>query len=195
VRRALVPVACALLLTAPASRGSADLTEPSPALYRVLVTSAIPDARLTHRFYSARIAGVTPSRRARRHHAAGAVEITLDGGEDTIRYVLFPNRGAALGYWRDANPARRAGVESRLPARGFPAPAVVVNGSTARLDPSHRRRTSGLSDLAFVAGSVVVEAITRSTVSSRSGDIPSTYVLGKLALRQLRDGEARVRQR
>jgi hypothetical protein len=165
------------------------------ALYRVLVTSSIPDSQLTHRFYSARTASVAPNRQAKRHHAAGSVEITLDGGEDRITYVFFPNRGAALGYWRDANPARRAGVTSRLPARGFPTPAIVGNGSTTRFDPGGRRRTRGISDLAFVAGSVVVEAITTSTVSPRSGDIPNTYVLGKRALRHLRDAEARVRQR
>ena len=164
----------------------------SQALYRALLTSAIPDSQLTHAFYAARNGVGTPSWSARRHHAAGRVDVDVDRGGARIVYTVYRSTKDALADWKDANSARRADVKSRLAAPGFPVPAIVVNGSAAGKDAFGKKLTKGFSDLGFVAGSVIVHAVTLSVVTTDSGDVPNTFALGKIALRHLREVEARV---
>ena len=185
-----------VLLGLPGSSSAHDASRSSPrALYQALLTSSIPDSQLTHRFYSASTGAGAPSSSAKRHRAVGEVDIDLDGGDAEIIYVVFSLRKDALADWKGANPAHQSGIKSHLPAPGFPAPAIIVNGSVTRKDMFDKKVTNGFSELAFVAGSVIVKAVTRSTASTANGDVPGTFVLGKLALRHLREVEARVSRR
>jgi hypothetical protein len=190
---AVLAVCGSLVLALPAaSNGSAARHSSPQGLYQALLISSIPDSRLPRGLYSASTGVGTPSSRAKRHHAVGEVDININSGDAGIIYIVFASPKDALADWKDANVAHQSGIKSRLPAPGFPTPSIIVNGSVAGNNAFGKKVTNGISDLAFVAGSVIVNAVTSSTANTDSGDVPRTIALGKLALRHLREVEARV---
>jgi hypothetical protein len=167
---------------------------PPKALYARLLVTPIPTSQLPSGFYSASIGVSKPSNTAKSNHAVGEVEIDLNGGDAAIIYLIFPTRADALKDWKDADPTHKKGVKTKLPAPGFPHPALIVNGSITGNNAFGKKVTNGFSILGFTAGNVITSAVTSSTTNTNSGDLPATISLGKFALRHLRAVEAKVRR-
>jgi hypothetical protein len=69
-------------------------------LYGKLLTTQYTS--LPKGFYSAKVGSAALDKRMKRHHAVGAVQVTIDG-EAAVYYILFPSRSDALAYNRDRN--------------------------------------------------------------------------------------------
>jgi len=155
------------------------------ALYTALLTGSNPMAQLPAGFSSASTSAVAPSATGRRHHVVGEVEVSLDYGDAVILYAVFPTRQDAVGYWEDSDLVGRPGVTAHLPAAGFPAPALIVDGTTALATAlAETTVANGFTVLGFVDGNVSVAVSTYST-SSSGGNVPAALSLGRLALERL----------
>lgn len=158
-----------------------------------MLTSKIPSSQLPSGFYSASTGVAQPSSRAKRHHVVGEVQIDIDSGDAGIFYLIFQTPKDALADWKDVDLAHQSGMKGRLPVpSGFPTPALMLNGSITGKNFLGKKVTNGITLLAFVAGSVIVESVTTSTSNTESGDVPATVSLGKLAFRHLRQVEVQV---
>jgi hypothetical protein len=176
-----------LALTLTASAAGSRVTP--AALYLKLLSSSIPSSQLPSGDYSASTGIESPSSNAKSNHVEGEVEIDIDGGDAAIEYDIFPSKADALADWKDADFSHEQNVTT-LPVTGFPKPAEIINASETGDNAFGKKVTNGVSLLAFVVGYVIVEAATRSTTNTRSGDIPGAIALGKLAISHLESVES-----
>lgn len=169
--------------SAPALGGTA--TAPSPTrVYQRLLTTSIPDSALPSGFYSSSVGIYKPSSQAQKHHAVGGVEIDLNGGDAALIYLVFATRADAVADWNDAN-LRSHAKSTLVPPAGFPGPGLIANMSIKGKNAFGKNVTNGVTDLAFVSKFVIVQAVTRSTDNTDSGDIPAAITLGRFGLARL----------
>ncbi len=127
-----------------------------------------------------------------RRHVVGVVEVSIDYGAAVVLYSVFPSARDALGAWNDASAAGEPGAASRLTPAGFPAPAMIVNGSIVATNALDDAVDTGFSSLSFVDGNVTVTVTSDSTTNRSSGNLPATEALGRLALGHLGAVEHRL---
>jgi hypothetical protein len=176
----------AILCVCNAAAASHDAAAPVPPkqLYQRLLTTSIPNSALPSGFSSAKIGIYTPSALSQKHHAVGGVEIDLNDGDDALVYIIFATRADAVADWKAADLRHKGKSVVAAPA-AFPWPALIENSSITGKNLLGKTVTNGVTDLAFTAKNVIVQAVTRSTDNPNSGDIPATIKLGQFGLRHL----------
>jgi len=177
-----------------AASGAGASTAPSPqALVQKLLASPIANSQLPLGFNSATTTAGAPGPVERGHRVVGEVEVSINYGQTTLLFAVFPSSQDALGEWKDANPGLQPGVKNQKPASGFPTPAISANGSTSQTDALNDSIATPFTALGFVDGNVVVMISNgSSTAPGDGGSMAHTIALGRLALTHLQTIESKL---
>lgn len=180
----------ALLVAAGALATLALAAAPSPSkLYQSLLITPYPDSQLPSSFSSAKVSLQNPSSTARHYHVVGEVNVAVDGPDpdDGIGFDVYPTRADAIADL--AHPAFVAGEKIHVIPGGVPGftklPGHMYAGSITGKNAFGKTITDGVTVVAVVQGSVLVEAFTDSSDSTDSGNIPAAIALLHSALKHL----------
>lgn len=182
-------IVLALAALAVASSAAATLASSPQALYTALLTKPFPDSQLPSGFSSARVTMQTPSSGARRYHPVGEVAIAVDGPDpnDGLSYSIFTSRTNALGDL--SHPTFGSGEKLRIVPGGVPGFSKLAGhmwmGSVTGKNALGKTITDGVTLVAVVQGSVLVDAFTDSADNATSGNVPAALQLLHAALRHL----------
>jgi hypothetical protein len=173
----------ALLVAAVAAAPSAGSASPSPqAVLKALLAAKVKAAQVPHGYAAPAVLRYAVSKTAKSHHAIGGAQISLDGGNEAVIYIVFATPADAKADFDHANLAGKS--TSKAPS-SLPKPSVVVSTSATGTVNSNTV-TIGITDVAFVQGPVVVQAATTSTTSTTHGDIAGALALAKFASKHLK---------
>jgi hypothetical protein len=150
-------------------------------LLSALLAAKIGGSALPHGYKSPQVARYTVTSTAKGHHAVGGAEITADGGNEAIIYIVFRTNADAKADFSHAN---LAGKTTASAPSSVPKPSVVVNTSASGT-VSGKNVTIGITDVAFVQGNVLVQAATTSASSKKHGDVAGAIALAKFASKHL----------
>ena len=167
------------LLAPPASSAAAAGKRPAALLAALLQLKV---RSLPYGYTRPRVGAYQVSAGARKHHALGGVEIEGDGGNEAVIYIVFSSAADAKLDWQHADLAN-----ARVSAAPItiPKPSLVANVSTSARSGATTVKF-GLSEVACLVGSVIVEGVTSSTTSTNQGDVPGAVALELFALARLR---------
>jgi hypothetical protein len=150
---------------------------PSPrALCKALLASPIPQAQLPKGSDATKPIAHPATRVGRRHHYVGAVGIIVSRGSSemgSIYYQVFTRHDAALRSFKKVGRTKGVTIGH---LRGFPQPAVILNGT-------------GSTHVFFVRGVVEVAATAAGRHHGRRAD---ALGLAGVALRHLKAVEQRI---
>ena len=145
--------AALMVLAVPSAATGAQAKSPR-ALYKALLTSAIPTSQLPAGFHSSTTKAFRVGAEQKRHNAVGEVSIDFDNGRNaSIVYVIFPTRTDAVGNLarRSETPQDPARHDDRArPSTAYPSPPIVVRFSVQGLS---------ITSITAVAGNVGINAI------------------------------------
>jgi hypothetical protein len=181
---ALAAVPCSTALGASAA---------SPqALYRALLTTQY--APLPSDFYSAKVGSDEPSKEAKRHHAVGSVQVTIDSGNAAVYYTVFPTAADVAARFREPLSKTNGVVTFHMLGRvpGYRQPCRWANGTIEGKNAFGKTVRNGFTVMALQRGNLVLGATTFSTDNETSGDIPGTIRLLGSALAHLRRVQTRL---
>lgn len=142
-----------------------------------LLAAKVGAGALPHGYRSPHVSVYTVTATAEKHHALGGAEITADGGNEAIIYIVFETKADAVADFQHANLAGKR--TSKAPS-SIPKPAVVVSTSVSGT-ANGKKVTLGITDIAFVQGNVLVQAATTSTSSKTHGDVAGAIALAHFA--------------
>jgi len=168
------------MLAAQAAQARPDRT-PEQVL-GALLAARIGAAALPHGYRSPQVAAYTVTAAAKGHHAVGGAQITADGGNEAIIYIVFKTKADAKADFSHANLAGKA--TSSAPG-SVPKPSIVVNTSASGT-VGGKNVMIGITDVAFVQGNVLVQAATTSTSSKKHGDVAGAFALAQFASKHLK---------
>jgi hypothetical protein len=132
--------------------------------------------------YSAKVGTASLDNRMRRHHAVGAVQVTIDS-ESAVYYIVFSSRSDALAYNRDRNydddPDLKVIRRTEMgKAPGYKKAVSFWRNYTVEGENAFGKRVrNGLTMMGVVTKNVAVGAATVSTDNEDSGDVPATIKL------------------
>lgn len=174
---------------------TAGLAQPSPRnLYRALLTSRF--SGLPSDFSSAKVGSDSLSDKDKRHHAVGAVLVTIDSEDAGIGYIVYPSRNDVAGRFHEPL-SKRSGVRNYQRMGSVPGfrktRSVWVNGTIEGKNVYGKEVRNGLTGMWIQKGNVVVAAFTVSTDNETSGDVPGTITLLRSGLAHLARVTARTR--
>ncbi|HEY6029218.1 MAG TPA: hypothetical protein VIU44_01570 [Gaiellaceae bacterium] len=155
------------------------LLVPTPqAVYRALLARPFPRSELPARFAPARVSKLALPQSL---HAVGGVRVSLAGGGD-VRYVVFPAPAKAVAHWQTWVSERVGGEayaeNGLMPGSLLPTPRMMLLGM-----PAGR---SLQNQVAFVAGTVVVEVAVTERAGMPQHDKVATIALARAANAHLR---------
>jgi hypothetical protein len=165
---------------------AAQAAQSRPARTPQQVLSALLAARvgasaLPHGYRSPQVTAYTVTSTAKSHHALGGAQITADGGNEAIIYIVFKTKADAKADFSHANLAGK--VTTSAPG-SVPKPSIVVNTSASGT-VGGKNVTIGITDVAFVQGNVLVQAATTSASSKKHGDVAGAVALAQFASKHL----------
>jgi hypothetical protein len=152
------------------------------AAYQALIKVPRGKTALPKGYESPTLGPVPPSSTAKRHHAIGAVAISLTKPGTAgarILYLVFPTRADALADWKEAS----VGIPpTRLTPPSFlPRPSTMFNAAVVAADTPGKTMSFGTTTIAYVTGNFIVEVDTSSTSNKTQGDILGTIALAHFA--------------
>jgi hypothetical protein len=159
------------------------------ALYQALLTTSY--GKVPSGFYDAKVGVDDLSKLDKRHHAVGAVLVTIGGAADAaIYYTVFPT--AADAKARLAEPHGSTSGDIRLVSYrtmgrvpGFRRPCVWATMTIEGTNAFGKTVRNGVTAMGIARGNVVISTATISTDNEQSGDVPGALRLLKSALAHL----------
>ena len=170
-----VSLAACVLFTAAAAA-------PTPqALLTKLLSTPMRNAELPRGFTRTSASPLPLTANGRKYSAIGKVGVVLRGPDpdDELVYEVFPDSTHAIADLR--HPAVPAGSHMAGAVTGLKQSTTIVGSITLQ------NKTYGVTDAAAVVGTVLIQAITVSTASTKHGD-------AKTAVELLRAGIAYVQR-
>ena len=156
-------------------------------LYGKLLTTSY--SSLPKGYYSAKVGSSSLDKRMKRHHAVGAVQVTLDS-DSVVFYIVFPGKADALAYARDRNYDNSGDLKTvrlvemgKVP--GYKLPSYWRNGTIEGKNAFDKTVRNGITVMGVVSQNVVAGAGTVSTDNEDSGDVPATIKLLSSGLKHL----------
>lgn len=159
----------------------------SPAkLYQALLTTSFKG--LPSGFYSAEVGTDDLDAKDKRHHAIGAVIVTV-GGEAAISYVVYPTKEDVAQRFRekpstDDSQVKSFRVVGKVPSYWYTR-SQWINATLEGKNAFGKTVRNGATIVVVQRRNVIVTALTISTDNEQSGDVPG-------ALRLLKAGIAHV---
>jgi hypothetical protein len=156
------------------------------SLYRALLTSQF--TRLPSGYYSANVGADSLPDKDKRHHAVGAVLVTIDSGDAAVDYIVYPTTGDVAGRWNEP-PSKPDGVREfhvlgTVPGYGKTR-SRWVNATIEGNNAFGKKVRNGMTIMYVQRRNVIVAAATISTDNDTSGDVPGTLKLMKVAIAHL----------
>ncbi len=180
LRRASLAALLATALLTPSSSSAAAGAKTPAALLTALLKAEVRS--LPYGYKTPRVGAYQVSAGASKHHALGGVEIEGDGGNEAVIYIVFSNAADAKLDWQHADLAN-----ARVSAapKTIPKPSLVANVSTSAKSGTTIVKF-GLTEVACLVGSVIVEGVTSSTTNTSEGNVAGAVALELFALAHLK---------
>jgi hypothetical protein len=158
------PAACVLFTAA------AAVPTPQALLTRLLGTP-IRNAELPHGFTGASVGPLALTANGRKYGALGKVGVVVHGPDpdDELVYEVFPDRARAVADL--GHPTLPASSHTAGPVSGLKESTTIVGSVTVQ------SKAYGVTDLAAVTSSVLIQAITFSATSAKHGDTAAALAL------------------
>jgi hypothetical protein len=180
----LAPV---LLAGSAAGPGSAAPGSQTPrSLVKSLLEAPVPRSELPPGYKSPVVGRYRLTAKAKSHQAVGGVQIELRGGDASVTYIVFASKAGAKADWTSA---KLKGISTRPGPASLPQPSLVITTSASGRTGG-KEITVGLTDVAYLFGNVIVQAVTSSTASATHGDVAGATALARFALGHLVDVSA-----
>jgi hypothetical protein len=169
-----------------AGSGSAASSQPPRALVQALLKAQVSSSELPRGYRSPVVSRYRLTAKAKSHQAVGGVQIKLQGGNAAVTYLVFASKAGAKADWASA---KLKGISTGAGPASLPQPSLVISTSASGRSGG-RKITVGLTDVAYVFGNVIVQAVTSSTATTKHGDVAGAVALARFAFGHLVDVSA-----
>jgi hypothetical protein len=172
----LAALAAAFVLAA-----TAGAAQSPQALLSALLKAKVTSADLPHGYSAPVVSAYKLSAAVKKRGAIGGAQIFADGGNEAVIYIVFSTPAQAEADWKNAS---FHGAKTSPAPGSIPKPNIEVNTSTGAT-VNGKNVTFGLTEVATLAGNVIVQSITATTKSTNHGDVTGAVLLAQFALKQL----------